>query len=110
TVMIIIKFTPIITLPARVSKVVNSILLVLGFIIIILVFSTISTEFYIHQPEYEPTPIEILHRYGMQIKYAVLTSTLLFVVVILLNRKETWGPSMVFARLGLLVLFTHPLY
>lgn len=103
-VMIVIKYLPIISLPAGISKLVNSILLLLGFIIIFLVFSTILTEFYIHPPEYEPILIGILHRYGIQIKYAVLTSASLFAIVILLNKKETWRPPMIFARFGLLVL------
>jgi len=106
TVIITIKYLPIITLPARVSKIINSILLVLGFIIMILVFFTIWTEPFLPPPEPEPAPNGSLHRYGIQIKYAVLTSTLLFVIVILLNRKETLVPSMIIARLGLLVLLT----
>lgn len=106
TVMIIIKYVPIITLPARVSKVVNSILLVLGFITIFLVFFTIWAEPFLPPPEPETVPIGSLHRYGIQIKYAVLTSTLLFAIIILLNRNKARGPSMVFAKLGLFILLT----
>lgn len=105
-VMIVMKYLPIITLPASISKVVNSTLLLLGFLITILIFTTISAEFYIHPPRHEPVPIGFLHRYGIQIKYAVLTSTLLFVIVIFLNRKEYLVPSVVIARLGLLLLLT----
>lgn len=106
-VMITIKYMPIITLPAHISKVINSILNVLGFIIMVLIFSTIWTN--ITFP-YEETPdtidlntIGVLSRLGIQIKYAVLASTSLL-TVILLNKKNIWTSAMLIAILGLAIL------
>lgn len=106
--MIIIKYLPIITLPTRSSRVINSVLIVLGFIIIILIFATIWTN--VTFP-FEETPdtidsdtIGILNRLGIQIKYAVLTSTSLFLTVILLNKKNVWTSPMILAILGLAIL------
>ncbi|ALX47674.1 hypothetical protein [Lentibacillus amyloliquefaciens] len=106
--MVIIRYLPIITLPARFSKVINSILIVLGFIIIGLIFSTIWTNITFPFEEIpdtiDPDTIGILNQFGIQIKYAVLTSTSLFLTVILLNKKSVWTSPMLLAILGLAIL------
>lgn len=106
--MIIIKYLPIIILPARFSKVINSILIVLGFIIIALIFTTIWTNitfpFEKTSDTIDPDTIGILNRLGTQINYAVLTSTSLFLTVILLNKKNVWTSPMLLAILGLVIL------
>lgn len=107
-VMITIKYVPTITLPAYISTVINSILNVLGFIIIVLIFSTIWTNItfpYEETPDtIDPNTIGILNRLGIQIKYAVLASTSLFLTVILLNKKNIWTSAMLIAILGLAIL------
>lgn len=106
--MIIIKYLPIIILPARFSKLINCILIILGFIIIVLIFITISTNItfpFEETPDtIDPDTIGILNRFGIQIKYAVLASTSLFLTVILLNKKNFWAPPMLLAILGLAIL------
>lgn len=48
----------------------------------------------------EPDTIGILYQLGIQIKYAVIISAPLFVIVILLNKKSFWTPQMLLAILG----------
>lgn len=107
-VMILIKYLPIITLPVRISRVVNSVLIVLGFIIIVFIFTTIWTNItfpYGEMPDtIDPDTIGILNRLGIQIKYAVIASSSLFVFVILLNKKRFWESPMFFAIFGLVIL------
>lgn len=109
-VMIIIKYLPTIALPARILRVVNSVLIFLGFIILILIFFTIWTNItfpYEEMPDtIDPDTIGLLNRLGIEIKYAVLASTSLFIFVILLNKKRFWTSPNFFAIFGLVILLT----
>ncbi|MCC2252760.1 hypothetical protein JUJ52_22830, partial [Virgibacillus sp. AGTR] len=63
----------------------RGIFLILGYAIIILIVSTIWTEFNIRPPESGPLPVGILHKMGIEIRYALLIGLFCFIISIILT-------------------------